>query len=153
MTPSRKEKIKLYNKENESRTVGRTKEKRKQELFSLMMPGKERKFLKKIQQWRGKEADFPSELVIGDKHYRGDDVLKGLCHLSCVHFVKLVLFTRIFINNIIEFLPSSIKVIFYNEIFSVLTSLFLIHIINQDGRKFMENVFFLGAYFDLKETK
>ena len=57
--------------------LGVSKEKRKQELFSLMMPGKERKFLKKIQQWRGKEADFPSELVIGDKHYRGDDVLKG----------------------------------------------------------------------------
>ena len=86
-------------------------------------------------------------------HCHYDDLITGLCHLSCVHFVKLVLFTRIFINNIIEFLPSSIKVIFYNEIFSVLTSLFLIHIINQDGRKFMENVFFLGAYFDLKETK
>ena len=57
--------------------LGVSKEKRKQELFSLMMPGKERKFFKKIQQWRGKEADFPGELIIGDKHYKGADVLKG----------------------------------------------------------------------------
>ena len=48
---------------------------RRAELFSLMIPGRERQFFKTIQQWRGQKNDFPNEINVGDKKFKGDEVL------------------------------------------------------------------------------
>ena len=53
------------------------KEKKRQHLFSLMKVGNEKRFFKEINNWKKKSNDFPHELEIGDKVYKGKEVLSG----------------------------------------------------------------------------
>ena len=51
--------------------------KRKEELFSMMKPGNEKRFFNELKKWKIKGTDFPSELEFNDKTYRGSQVLEG----------------------------------------------------------------------------
>ena len=54
------------------------KEDRRQELYKLLRPGGEKKFFGKLKAWRKVPSEFPSELILNGKTYRGEEeVLEG----------------------------------------------------------------------------
>ena len=57
--------------------IANMEEDRRQKLFSLMIPGKEKYFFKTLQKWKTTRSKFPSELVVGDQTFYGDQVLSG----------------------------------------------------------------------------
>ena len=52
-------------------------EEKRRKLFELMTPGNERKFFMKLQKWKRKKNEFPTELVVDGEEFYGADVLKG----------------------------------------------------------------------------
>ena len=52
-------------------------EEKRRKLFELMTPGNERQFFMKLQKWKRKKNEFPTELVVEGEEFYGSEVLNG----------------------------------------------------------------------------
>ena len=47
-----------------------------------MAPGKEKQFFTTLQWWRRSRSEFPTEIIVENKFFYGDQVLTGFAHAA-----------------------------------------------------------------------